>query len=85
VIPPLNEERRKEMIKKVHKMAEEAKVGLRLLRRDQVEDAKKRVKSKEISEDEARRVQDEIQKILDKAVADLDVVAGQKEKEMLEV
>lgn len=85
VIPALNEERRKEMIKKVHKMAEEAKVGLRLLRRDQVEDSKKRAKAKEISEDEARRAQDDIQKILDKAVADIDVVAAQKEKEMMEV
>jgi ribosome recycling factor len=85
VIPSLNEERRKEMIKKVSKMAEETKVALRNLRRDEVEGVKKQVKNKEISEDDSRRMQEEIQKILDKVVADVDVAAAAKEKEMMEV
>jgi ribosome recycling factor len=66
-------------------MAEEAKVSLRNLRRDEVENVKKQVKNKELSEDDSRRAQDEIQKILDKVVADVDVAAAAKEKELLEV
>jgi ribosome recycling factor len=66
-------------------MAEETKVALRNLRRDEVEAVKKQVKNKEISEDDSRRAQDEIQKIVDKYVVDVDAVAGAKEKEMLEV
>jgi ribosome recycling factor len=85
VIPALNEERRKDLIKKVHKMAEETKIGLRNLRRDEVEGVKKQVKNKEISEDDSRRAQEEIQKILDKVVADVDVASAAKEKEMMEV
>ena len=85
VIPPLNEERRKDLIKKVGKMAEETKVSLRNLRRDEVENVKKKVKNKEISEDDSRRAQEEIQKILDKVVAEVDVASGAKEKELMEV
>jgi ribosome recycling factor len=85
VIPALNEERRKDLIKKVHKMAEETKIALRNLRRDEVEAVKKQVKNKEISEDDSRRAQEEIQKILDKVVADVDVAGAAKEKEMMEV
>jgi ribosome recycling factor len=85
VIPALNEERRKEMIKKVSKMAEETKVALRNLRRDEVEAVKKQLKNKEVAEDDSRRMQEEIQKILDKVVADVDVAAATKEKEMMEV
>lgn len=85
VIPPLNEERRKDLIKKVGKMAEETKVSLRNLRRDEVENVKKQAKNKEISEDDSRRAQEEIQKILDKAVADVDVASAAKEKELMEV
>jgi ribosome recycling factor len=85
VIPALNEERRKDLIKKVGKMSEEAKVALRNLRRDEVETVKKQVKSKEISEDDSRRAQDEIQKILDKVIAEVDSAAGAKEKELMEV
>ena len=85
VIPALNEERRKDLIKKVGKLAEETKVSLRNLRRDEVENVKKKVKSKEISEDDSRRAQDEIQKILDKVIVDVDVASGAKEKELLEV
>jgi ribosome recycling factor len=85
VIPALNEERRKDLIKKVGKMSEEAKVALRNLRRDEVESVKKQVKNKEISEDDSRRAQDEIQKILDKVIAEVDAAAAGKEKELLEV
>jgi ribosome recycling factor len=85
VIPALNEERRKDLIKKVGKMAEETKVSLRNLRRDEVEGVKKQVKNKEMSEDDSRRAQDEIQKILDKVIADVDVAAAAKEKELMEV
>lgn len=85
VIPALNEERRKDLIKKVNKMAEETRVALRNLRRDEVEGVKKKVKTKEMSEDDSRRSQDEIQKIVDKFIVDVDSAAAAKEKEMMEV
>lgn len=85
IIPALNEERRKDLIKKVHKMAEETRIALRNLRREEVEGVKKQVKNKELSEDDARRAQDEIQKIVDKFIAEADSAAAAKEKEMLEV
>lgn len=85
MIPALNEERRRDLIKKVNKMAEETRVALRNLRRDEVEGVKKKVKSKEMSEDDSRRAQDEIQKIVDKFIADTDSAAAAKEKEMMEV
>jgi ribosome recycling factor len=66
-------------------MSEETKVSLRNLRRDEVENTKKQVKNKEISEDDSRRAQEEIQKILDKVVVDVDAVASAKEKELMEV
>lgn len=85
IIPALNEERRKDLIKKVNKMAEETRVALRNLRRDEVEGVKKQVKNKEMSEDDSRRAQEEIQKIVDKYVADVDSAASVKEKELMEV
>ena len=85
IIPALNEERRKDLIKKVNKMAEETRVALRNLRRDEVEGVKKQVKNKEISEDDSRRSQDEIQKIVDKFIVDVDAAAAGKEKELMEV
>lgn len=85
IIPALNEERRRDLIKKVHKMAEETRVSLRNLRRDEVEGVKKKVKNKEMSEDDSRRAQEEIQKIVDKFIADVDSAAAAKEKEMMEV
>ena len=84
-IPPLNEERRKELIKKVSKMTEETRVALRNLRRDEIENVKKKTKAKEMSEDDGRRAQEEIQKILDKYIADVDASANAKEKELMEV
>jgi len=85
IIPALNEERRKDLLKKVNKMAEETRVALRNLRREEVEGVKKKVKNKEMSEDDSRRAQDEIQKIVDKVIADVDSAAAAKEKEMMEV
>lgn len=84
-IPALNEERRKELIKKLHKMAEETKVALRNHRRDTIDSLKKREKDKQISEDEVRKGQEEVQKIVDRYSADVDSVMSAKEKEMLEV
>lgn len=84
-IPPLNEERRKELIKKLHKAAEENRVTMRGHRRDAIDMLKKQEKSKEISEDDVRRGQDEIQKITDRYIAEIDVALQSKEKEMLEV
>jgi ribosome recycling factor len=66
-------------------MGEETKIALRNLRRDEIELVKKQVKDKELSEDDARRLQDEIQKIVDSYVADVDSAASAKEKEMMEV
>jgi len=83
IIPGLNEERRKDLIKKVNKMAEETRVALRNLRRDEVEGGKKQDKNKEISEDDSRRSQDEIQKIVDKFIVDVDAAAAGKEKELM--
>jgi ribosome recycling factor len=66
-------------------MAEETRVALRNLRRDEVEGVKKKVKNKEMAEDDSRRAQEEIQKIVDKFIADVDAAAAGKEKEMMEV
>lgn len=85
VVPALNEERRKDLIKKIHKMAEEQKVSLRGHRRDAVELTKKRTKAKELTEDESRKAQEEIQKIVDKFTSDVDTVTAAKEKELMEV
>lgn len=83
--PPLTEERRKEMVKLCKSEAEDAKIAVRNIRRDANEQLKKMVKDKAISEDEERRAQDEIQKLTDKFVADIDKVVGEKEKEVLTV
>ncbi|MCO6429561.1 MAG: ribosome recycling factor [Deltaproteobacteria bacterium] len=84
-IPALTEERRKELIKKLHKLGEECKISLRNHRRDAIDELKKKEKAKEMSSDDLRRGQDEIQKITDRHTSDVDSIMGQKEKEMLEV
>lgn len=84
-IPPLTEERRKDLVKRVHKDGEEAKVTIRNHRRDAMDHLKSMLKDKKISEDDQKRAQEEIQKITDKFIADIDVVAQTKEKEILEV
>jgi ribosome recycling factor len=83
--PPLTEERRKEMVKLVKGEGEDAKVAVRNIRRDANEGLKKLVKDKAISEDDERRGTDDIQKLTDKAIADIDKMLAEKEKEVLTV
>jgi ribosome recycling factor len=83
--PPLTEERRKEMVKLCKSEAEDAKIAVRNIRRDANEQLKKLVKDKAISEDDERRAQDEIQKLTDKFVTDIDKAVAEKEKEVLTV
>lgn len=85
MIPPLTEDRRKDLTKKVHKMGEETKVTLRNHRRDTLEVLKKKEKSKEISADELKRAEAEVQKVTDKSTKDVDTHVQVKEKEILEV
>jgi ribosome recycling factor len=84
-IPPLTEERRKQLVKTVRKKAEEAKVSVRNIRRDVNEELKKLEKEKHISEDIVKKSQDEIQKITDSFIAKVDEVLVNKEKEIMEV
>ena len=84
-LPPLTEERRKDLIKHVYAEAENAKISVRNIRRDAISGVKDLLKDKTISEDDARRAEDEIQKITDKAVKDVDDIAKAKELELLAV
>jgi len=84
-IPPLTEERRKQLVKAVRKKAEEAKVAVRNIRRDSNEELKKLEKEKHLSEDIVKKSQDEIQKITDSYISKADEVLGHKEKEIMEV
>lgn len=84
-IPALTEERRKEMVKVVRKRAEEAKVALRNLRRDANDELKKLEKEGSISEDEAKKGMDEVQKLTDNYTKEIDKMAQGKEKEIMEV
>jgi ribosome recycling factor len=84
-LPPLTEERRKDLIKHVYAEAENAKISVRNIRRDAISGVKDLLKEKSISEDDARRNEDEIQKLTDKAVKDIDDVAKGKENELLSV
>jgi len=84
-IPPLNEERRKELVKKLHGMAEDHRVALRNVRRDSNEAVKKLLKDKLISEDEDRRAHEEIQKLTDAHMGKVDALSKSKEKDILEV
>ncbi|MEW5744908.1 MAG: ribosome recycling factor [Nitrospirota bacterium] len=84
-IPPLTEERRKQLVKVVKKRGEEAKIAVRNIRRDIIDELKKSEKEKHISEDDVKRVQEEIQKITDSFIAKIDDVLHHKEKEIMEV
>ena len=84
-LPPLTEERRRDVLKVVHKDAEAARVSVRNVRRDALSEVKEALKEKLISQDDERRGQDEIQKLTDKAVADIDQLLAGKEKEILQV
>ncbi len=83
--PELNEERRKEIVKEVRKMAEEAKVAVRAVRRDGIDDAKAKQKNSEISEDDLKLAEDNIQKLTDKYVAEIDKILEAKEKEVMSI
>jgi ribosome recycling factor len=84
-IPPLNEERRKELVKKLHGVAEDHRVAFRNIRRDSNEHIKKLSKDKKITEDDDRRGHDEMQKLTDSYIQKLDQAAKAKEKEILEI
>lgn len=83
-IPPLTEERRKELVKVVHKMCEEHKVAARNIRRDSNELLKSLKKDGDVSEDNAFKAQDEVQKITDQFIKKIDDIYKEKEKEILE-
>lgn len=84
-IPQLTKERRAELVKVVHKKAEESRVAVRNLRRDANDAIKKLEKEKTISEDETKKAQDDIQKLTDKYIKEIDAVMTSKEKEVMEV
>ena len=84
-IPPLTEERRKELVKQLHHVAEDHRVAVRNIRRDANEAVKKLLKDKTISEDEDQRAHDEIQKMTDAMIQKLDQASKTKEKEILEL
>ena len=83
--PELNEERRKELVKEVKKIAEEARVAVRGVRRDGIDEAKTKQKNSEITEDELRVAENEIQKITDKNIEEIDKILENKEKEIMSV
>lgn len=84
-IPALTEERRKQLVRKVHQLREEAKTAVRQLRREANEELKERERESEISEDDAQRSLDEIQKMTDRHAAEIDTLCKNKEQELLEV
>lgn len=85
VVPELNEERRKELTKVVRKGAEEAKVAMRGVRRDAMEQFKKLKKDSQITEDDQRKAEDELQKLTDNEIKEIDKIAADKEKEIMSV
>ena len=84
-IPPLNEERRKELVKLVKKFGEDGKIAVRNIRRDAIEHLKKEEKEKHMPEDERKRGELQVQKETDKYVGDIDKLLALKEKEIMEV
>lgn len=84
-IPPLTEERRKEFVRLVHKLTEEARVAVRNVRRDANDEVKHRQKDEGLSEDDIRREQAEVQKLTDQYIARIDELMKHKEAEIMEV
>ena len=84
-IPPLTEERRKELVKVAKNMAEKSRISIRNIRRDTNEDFKKKQKNSELSEDQSKRGIEETQKLTDKYIDEINSVLGSKEKEILEI
>ena len=85
VIPPLTEERRKDLTKQIKKMGEESKVAVRNCRRDANDQIKKAEKAGELTEDDVKKDLDEIQKMTDKCMKDIDEIIAGKEKELMEI
>lgn len=83
--PELTEERRKDLVKDIKKMAEEAKIAIRAIRRDGIEEAKIKQKDGEMTEDELKQAENEIQKLTDKSVEEIDKILESKEKEVMSV
>ncbi len=84
-IPPLNEERRRELVKLAKKFGEDGKIAIRNIRRDAIEHLKKAEKAEHLSEDDRKRGEAEIQKLTDKSVKEIDTLLAHKEKEIMEV
>ena len=83
--PELNEERRKELVKEVKKIAEEAKIAVRAIRRDNIDSYRKMQKDSEITEDELKQAEEDIQKITDKNIESIDKILENKEKEIMNI
>ena len=83
--PPLTEERRKEIVKTVKKQGEECKIAIRSIRRDAIEAFKAKKKASEITEDDLKNAEDDIQKMTDNYIQNIDSIISSKEKEILEV
>ncbi|MDR1101946.1 MAG: ribosome recycling factor [Clostridiales bacterium] len=83
--PPLTEERRREIVKDVHKRAEEAKVSIRSMRRDGMDACKAQLKAKEITEDDAKFMEKELETLTSKKIREIEEITNKKEKEILEV
>ena len=84
-IPELNEQRRKEMVKVAHRYTEEARVAVRHVRRDGIDMLKRLLKDKEISEDDEKRLETDVQKVTDQFVTEIDQTLATKEKEIMQV
>ena len=83
--PELNEERRKELVKEVKKMAEDSKVSIRSIRREAMDEAKKLQKDNQMTEDELKGAEDKIQKLTENKIAEIDKILAEKEKEIMSV
>lgn len=83
--PELTEERRKDLVKEIKKMAEEAKIAVRSVRRDGIEEAKAEQKEGNVTEDELKQAEEQIQKLTDKSVEEIDKILADKEKEVMSV
>ncbi len=83
--PELNEERRKEIVKEIKKTAEDAKVSIRSVRREGIDEAKKMQKDNQMTEDELKSAEDQIQKLTDAKIAEIDKILAEKEKEVMSV
>ena len=83
--PPLTEERRKEIAKSIHKKSEDAKVNIRNIRREAMDFLKKELKNKTMTEDDVKGAEDDVQKLTDKKITEIETITSKKEKEILEV